>query len=87
MRYIFFIFTVNNFNIKLQKLQITYKKFKTKALIVVQISGKTIGDVKIVADMHQRKSEMSKHADAFIALPGTFFLCASSTFNTISITK
>ncbi|KAL8155046.1 cytokinin riboside 5'-monophosphate phosphoribohydrolase LOG1-like isoform X1 [Apium graveolens] len=43
-----------------------------KALVADEISGKTIGDVKIVADMHQRKSEMSKQADAFIALPGGY---------------
>ncbi|RRT61412.1 hypothetical protein B296_00013980 [Ensete ventricosum] len=30
----------------------------------------SIGEVKVVADMHERKSEMAKHADAFIALPG-----------------
>ncbi|CAN1342451.1 Cytokinin riboside 5'-monophosphate phosphoribohydrolase LOG1 [Linum perenne] len=34
-----------------------------------QISGGAIGEVKVVADMHQRKAEMAKHADAFIALP------------------
>lgn len=31
-----------------------------------------MGEVKAVADMHQRKAEMSKHSDAFIALPGQF---------------
>lgn len=36
----------------------------------MQILGETIGDVKRVADMHERKSEMAKNADAFIALPG-----------------
>ncbi|KAJ0980802.1 hypothetical protein J5N97_009057 [Dioscorea zingiberensis] len=36
----------------------------------MQISGETIGEVKTVADMHERKSVMAKHADAFIALPG-----------------
>lgn len=43
-----------------------------KALLPDEISGKTIGEVKIVKDMHQRKSEMAKHADAFIALPGGY---------------
>ena len=38
----------------------------------MQISGKSVGEVKIAADMHERKSEMAKHADAFIALPGEF---------------
>lgn len=37
---------------------------------LLQISGETIGDLKVVEDMHQRKSEMAKNADAFIALPG-----------------
>eukprot|EP00268_Persea_americana_P058024 TRINITY_DN6991_c0_g2_i1.p1 TRINITY_DN6991_c0_g2~~TRINITY_DN6991_c0_g2_i1.p1 ORF type:complete len:170 (+),score=43.07 TRINITY_DN6991_c0_g2_i1:211-720(+) len=43
-----------------------------KALLPHEISGETIGEVKTVADMHQRKSEMAKHADAFIALPGGY---------------
>ncbi|EXB32774.1 hypothetical protein L484_012503 [Morus notabilis] len=43
-----------------------------KALLPHEISGETIGEVKTVADMHQRKSEMEKHADAFIALPGGY---------------
>lgn len=36
----------------------------------LQITGETIGEVKAVADMHQRKAEMARQADAFIALPG-----------------
>ncbi|XWS45730.1 hypothetical protein CRYUN_Cryun14cG0004600 [Craigia yunnanensis] len=43
-----------------------------KALLLHEISGKTIGELKTVADMHQRKSEMEKHAEAFIALPGGY---------------
>ncbi|XP_059651859.1 cytokinin riboside 5'-monophosphate phosphoribohydrolase LOG1-like [Cornus florida] len=43
-----------------------------KALLTHEILGETIGEVKTVADMHQRKSEMAKHADAFIALPGGY---------------
>lgn len=35
-----------------------------------QLTGETVGEVKAVADMHQRKAEMAKHSDAFIALPG-----------------
>ncbi|PHT53262.1 Cytokinin riboside 5'-monophosphate phosphoribohydrolase LOG3 [Capsicum baccatum] len=35
-----------------------------------ELTSETVGEVKIVADMHQRKSEMAKHSDAFIALPG-----------------
>ncbi|XP_072982563.1 cytokinin riboside 5'-monophosphate phosphoribohydrolase LOG1-like isoform X1 [Typha latifolia] len=41
-----------------------------RALLPHEISGETIGEMKTVADMHERKSEMAKHADAFIALPG-----------------
>ncbi|KAK1552858.1 hypothetical protein Q3G72_024599 [Acer saccharum] len=43
-----------------------------KALMSHEISGETIGELKTVADMHQRKSEMAKQADAFIALPGGY---------------
>ncbi|PON46632.1 Cytokinin riboside 5'-monophosphate phosphoribohydrolase [Trema orientale] len=42
------------------------------ALLPHEISGDTVGEVKAVADMHQRKAEMAKHADAFIALPGGY---------------
>jgi len=35
-----------------------------------QLTGETVGEVKEVADIHQRKVEMGKHSDAFIALPG-----------------
>ncbi|XP_062114861.1 probable cytokinin riboside 5'-monophosphate phosphoribohydrolase LOGL10 isoform X2 [Humulus lupulus] len=41
-------------------------------LLPHEISGDTVGELKAVADMHQRKSEMEKHADAFIALPGGY---------------
>ncbi|KAJ6778329.1 CYTOKININ RIBOSIDE 5'-MONOPHOSPHATE PHOSPHORIBOHYDROLASE LOG4 [Salix koriyanagi] len=34
------------------------------------LTGETVGEVRAVADMHQRKAEMAKHSDAFIALPG-----------------
>ncbi|KAL3580114.1 hypothetical protein D5086_017949 [Populus alba] len=43
-----------------------------RALMSHEISGETVGEVKTVADMHQRKAEMAKHADAFIALPGGY---------------
>ncbi|XP_034692887.1 cytokinin riboside 5'-monophosphate phosphoribohydrolase LOG3 isoform X2 [Vitis riparia] len=36
------------------------------------LTGVTVGEVKAVADMHQRKAEMAKHSDAFIALPGGY---------------
>lgn len=35
-----------------------------------QISGETVGDVRVVADMHERKAAMAQEAEAFIALPG-----------------
>jgi len=38
--------------------------------VILQLTGETVGEVKAVADMHQRKAEMAKHSDAFIALPG-----------------
>lgn len=37
----------------------------------IQITGEPVGEVKAVSGMHQRKAEMAKQADAFIALPGT----------------
>ncbi|KAK7271573.1 hypothetical protein RJT34_27595 [Clitoria ternatea] len=43
-----------------------------KALLPHEISGETFGEVRTVADMHERKSIMYEHADAFIALPGGY---------------
>lgn len=40
-------------------------------IVVDQIAGETtVGEVVPVADMHQRKAEMERQSDAFIALPG-----------------
>ncbi|CAN1304717.1 Cytokinin riboside 5'-monophosphate phosphoribohydrolase LOG3 [Linum perenne] len=39
---------------------------------ILQLTGETVGEVKAVAGMHQRKAEMAKHSDAFIALPGGY---------------
>ena len=39
-------------------------------LLIFQIVGEMVGEVRPVADMHQRKAEMARHSDAFIALPG-----------------
>lgn len=33
-----------------------------------------------MASMHQRKAEMARHSDAFIALPGLLFLFLSYSF-------
>ncbi|XP_057472609.1 probable cytokinin riboside 5'-monophosphate phosphoribohydrolase LOGL3 isoform X1 [Actinidia eriantha] len=43
-----------------------------KALVPVEISGHAVGEVLIVSDMHERKAEMARRADAFIALPGGY---------------
>ncbi|EOY15206.1 Lysine decarboxylase family protein isoform 2 [Theobroma cacao] len=40
-----------------------------KTLMRKEITGETVGEVKPVADMHQRKAEMARHSDCFIALP------------------
>ncbi|KAJ6310924.1 hypothetical protein OIU76_015610 [Salix suchowensis] len=39
---------------------------------VLTITGETVGEVKPVADMHQRKAEMARNSDCFIALPGGY---------------
>ncbi|RRT60844.1 hypothetical protein B296_00044669 [Ensete ventricosum] len=36
------------------------------------ITGETIGEVRPVGSMHQRKAEMARYSDAFIALPGGY---------------
>ncbi|XWS25987.1 hypothetical protein CRYUN_Cryun27aG0114900 [Craigia yunnanensis] len=43
-----------------------------KPLMNKEITGETVGEVKPVADMHQRKAEMARHSDCFIALPGGY---------------
>ncbi|PSR89955.1 Cytokinin riboside 5'-monophosphate phosphoribohydrolase [Actinidia chinensis var. chinensis] len=43
-----------------------------KTLMPREITGETVGEVKAVADMHQRKAEMARLSDAFIALPGGY---------------
>ncbi|CAO2839267.1 unnamed protein product [Amaranthus hypochondriacus] len=43
-----------------------------KSLVSEEITGVTVGEVKTVSNMHQRKAEMAKQADAFIALPGGY---------------
>ncbi|XP_021738971.1 cytokinin riboside 5'-monophosphate phosphoribohydrolase LOG8-like isoform X2 [Chenopodium quinoa] len=42
------------------------------ALMPIEISGESVGEVRIVADMHERKAEMAREAEAFIALPGGY---------------
>ncbi|KAF6142968.1 hypothetical protein GIB67_003924 [Kingdonia uniflora] len=41
-------------------------------LMPKEITGETFGEVKAVSGMHQRKAEMARQADAFIALPGGY---------------
>ncbi|KAG6484689.1 cytokinin riboside 5'-monophosphate phosphoribohydrolase LOG7-like [Zingiber officinale] len=43
-----------------------------KSLMLKELTGGTIGEVRAVLDMHERKAEMSRQADAFIALPGGY---------------
>ncbi|XP_052175955.1 cytokinin riboside 5'-monophosphate phosphoribohydrolase LOG7 [Diospyros lotus] len=43
-----------------------------RTLMPREITGVTIGELRTVSDMHQRKAEMARQADAFIALPGGY---------------
>lgn len=43
-----------------------------KTLMPREITGESVGEVRAVSGMHQRKAEMAKQADAFIALPGGY---------------
>ncbi|CAA7391528.1 unnamed protein product [Spirodela intermedia] len=43
-----------------------------RTLMRKEVTGETVGEVKVVDGMHQRKAEMSRHSDAFIALPGGY---------------
>ncbi|XP_052149459.1 probable cytokinin riboside 5'-monophosphate phosphoribohydrolase LOGL3 [Oryza glaberrima] len=43
-----------------------------KTLMTPEIIGETVGEVRPVSDMHQRKAEMARQSDAFIALPGGY---------------
>ncbi|KAJ7531035.1 hypothetical protein O6H91_14G029700 [Diphasiastrum complanatum] len=43
-----------------------------KALMPREITGQSVGEVLAVSDMHQRKAEMARQADAFVALPGGY---------------
>uniref|UniRef100_A0A0R0GTN1 Cytokinin riboside 5'-monophosphate phosphoribohydrolase n=1 Tax=Glycine max TaxID=3847 RepID=A0A0R0GTN1_SOYBN len=41
-------------------------------LMPIEITGESVGEVRAVSGMHQRKAEMAREADAFIALPGGY---------------
>ncbi|GMY28123.1 cytokinin riboside 5'-monophosphate phosphoribohydrolase LOG5-like [Fagus crenata] len=43
-----------------------------KFLMGKEITGETVGEVRPVADMHERKAEMGRQSDCFIALPGGY---------------
>jgi len=43
-----------------------------RALMPSEVCGQTVGETIAVDDMHQRKAEMARLADAFIALPGGY---------------
>ncbi|MCD9560419.1 Cytokinin riboside 5'-monophosphate phosphoribohydrolase log1 [Datura stramonium] len=43
-----------------------------KTLMPREITGESVGEVRAVSGMHQRKAEMARQADAFIALPGGY---------------
>ncbi|KAL9250654.1 Cytokinin riboside 5'-monophosphate phosphoribohydrolase LOG5-like protein [Drosera capensis] len=43
-----------------------------RSLMGKELTGETVGEVKAVANMHQRKAEMARHSDCFIALPGGY---------------
>ncbi|KAL7207055.1 hypothetical protein ACSBR2_019700 [Camellia fascicularis] len=43
-----------------------------RTLMSKELTGEPVGEVKPVADMHQRKAEMARHSDCFIALPGGY---------------
>ncbi|KAG8491338.1 hypothetical protein CXB51_014516 [Gossypium anomalum] len=43
-----------------------------KALMPLEISGETVGEVRTVLDMHERKATMARESDAFVALPGGY---------------
>ncbi|XP_028790067.1 cytokinin riboside 5'-monophosphate phosphoribohydrolase LOG8-like [Neltuma alba] len=42
------------------------------ALVPAEISGHAAGQVLVVSSMHERKAEMARRADCFIALPGGY---------------
>ncbi|KAI3965345.1 hypothetical protein MKW92_029108 [Papaver armeniacum] len=43
-----------------------------KTLKPKELTGQSVGEVRVVSGMHQRKAEMARHADASIAVPGGY---------------
>ncbi|RVX08375.1 Cytokinin riboside 5'-monophosphate phosphoribohydrolase LOG5 [Vitis vinifera] len=44
----------------------------SKTLMCKETTGETVGKVRAIADMHQRKAEMAHHLDCFIAPSGGY---------------
>ncbi|XP_042397023.1 cytokinin riboside 5'-monophosphate phosphoribohydrolase LOG-like [Zingiber officinale] len=44
----------------------------TSSLLPSELTDQAVGEVLTVADRHERKAEMARRADAFIALPGGY---------------
>ncbi len=51
---------------------------KIIVIMGAQVCGQTFGELIAVDDMHQRKAEMARLADAFIALPGMYNMYCST---------
>ncbi|OEL30842.1 Cytokinin riboside 5'-monophosphate phosphoribohydrolase LOG [Dichanthelium oligosanthes] len=43
-----------------------------RSLMPREVTGEPVGEVRAVSGMHERKAEMARFADAFIALPGGY---------------
>ncbi|PHU03397.1 Cytokinin riboside 5'-monophosphate phosphoribohydrolase LOG4 [Capsicum chinense] len=43
-----------------------------RALMPIELTGETIGEAKVLADMHQRKAKIARYSNAFIAFPGRY---------------
>uniref|UniRef100_A0A7N2M623 Cytokinin riboside 5'-monophosphate phosphoribohydrolase n=1 Tax=Quercus lobata TaxID=97700 RepID=A0A7N2M623_QUELO len=61
---------VSTLGLKVRKIEI--ERVIPRSLMPREITGVTVGEVRAVSDMHQRKAEMARQADAFIALPGGY---------------
>ncbi|KAK6145736.1 hypothetical protein DH2020_022556 [Rehmannia glutinosa] len=65
--FVFSVAAVLATNLPIKKLLVI-----PRTLMPREITGETIGEIRAVSDMHQRKAEMARQADAFIALPGGY---------------
>lgn len=57
--------------------------------IFLQVTGEPVGEVRAVSGMHERKAEMARFADAFVALPGVsvcvYIYTSPPSFNLFSL--